>query len=157
MRGVKPVCSAVLARLANDTCTAREQHLYGSRATLVWLTSDACVPVWHCLLGTLALLVRLSDIICRVSSHYFLFLWGRMVVSVCKEALDGRKVKLSDVNYGLYPPFLPVENCFSRFILHAFIVVFCRWMTVRYGERWWFTASFTAILRSGFLFSYVSP
>ena len=25
-----------LARLARDTCTAREQHLYGSRATQVW-------------------------------------------------------------------------------------------------------------------------
>ncbi len=101
MWGVKPMCSAVLTWLANDTCTAREQHLYGSRAMLVFQSDIAYWALWHCLLGTLALLVRLSDIICRVSSHYFLFLWGRMVVSVCKEALDGRKVKLSDANYGL--------------------------------------------------------
>lgn len=94
MRGVKPVCSAVLARLANDTCTAHKQHLCGSRAMLVFQSDIVYWALWHCLSDCPTLFV-----VChRIASCFF---GGRMVVSVCKEALDGRKVKLSDANYGL--------------------------------------------------------
>ena len=40
----------VLVRLVSNTCTAREQHLHGSRATLARLASDTCVVQARCLL-----------------------------------------------------------------------------------------------------------
>ena len=65
-----------LVRLASDTCTAHEQHLHGSRAIfalfgtlLLTLSNIDCYVLWHCLLSTATLHPICHDIYCRLRQH----------------------------------------------------------------------------------------